>query len=102
MFIGRILGWTFLAGALFAIGFEVSESIQAGAYVPVALGELWHHFHSASLLGAQALIQWDQDLGMPWLWEPGIATVLRWPAWMVLGVIGAGLLVLFRRRRRYG
>ena len=100
MFIGRILGWVFMAGALFAIGYEISESIQAGVYVSVALGELWHQTHSNSLLGFQAFIQRDEDLGMPWLWESWIAAILRWPTWIVLGGIGAGLLFLFRRRPR--
>ena len=100
MIIGRILGWAFLAGALFAIGFEISDSIQAGAYVPLALGELWHNVHPNSLLGAQALIQREEHLGLPWLWEPGVTTVLRWSGWVVLGAIATGLLILFRRRKR--
>ncbi len=102
MVIGRILGWVFMAGALFAIGYEISESIQAGVYVSVALGKLWFQTHSDSLLAFQEFVQRDETLGMPWLWESWIATVLMWPGWIVLGGIGGGLLFLFRRRPRNG
>ena len=36
----------------------------------------------------------------PELWDPIIATVLLWPAWVVFGGLGAILLALFRRRPR--
>jgi hypothetical protein len=100
MIFGRILGWVFLAGALFAVAFEVSLSIKAGAYVSIALGELWHDFRPISLLTVKDWFQQDEYLGLPWLWDPGITTVLLWPGWVVLGVIGVGLMFLFRRRPR--
>ena len=100
MIFGRILGWVFLAVALFAVAFEVSLSIKAGAYVSIALGELWHDFRPISLLTVKDWFQQDEYLGLPWLWDPGITTVLLWPGWVVLGVIGVGLMFLFRRRPR--
>ena len=100
MIFGRILGWVFLAVALFAVAFEVSLSIKAGAHISIALGELWHDFSPISLLTVQDWIQQDEYLGLPWLWDPGITTVLLWPGWVVLGVIGVGLMFLFRRRPR--
>ncbi len=100
MILGRILGWVFLAGALFAVAFAVALSIKAGAYVSIALGELWHDFRPISLLTVKDWFQQDEYLGLPWLWDPGITTVLLWPGWVVLGVIGVGLMFLFRRRPR--
>ena len=100
MIFGRILGWVFLAGALFAVAFEVSLSIKAGAYVSIALGELWHDFRPISLLTVKDWFQQDEYLGLPWLWDPGITTVLLWPGWVGLGVISGGLMFLFRRRPR--
>ncbi|MBT4709919.1 MAG: hypothetical protein HOB82_00095 [Alphaproteobacteria bacterium] len=100
MIFGRILGWVFLAGALFAIANDVSLSIKAGAYISLALGELWHTIQPISLLMVQDWIQQDDYLGLPWLWDPGITTVLLWPGWAVLGVFGLGLQFLFRRRPR--
>ena len=100
MIFGRILGWVFLAVALFAVAFEVSLSIKAGAHISIALGELWHDFSPISLLTVKDWFQQDEYLGLPWLWDPGITTVLLWPGWVVLGVIGVGLMFLFRRRPR--
>ena len=100
MIFGRILGWVFLAGALFALGYEISESVKDGAYLSVALGQLWHDFRPTSLLTVQDWVQKDDYSGLPWLWDPVISTVLRWPGWIVLGAAGAGLLFLFRRRAR--
>ena len=100
MIFGRILGWVFLAGALFALGYGISESVKDGAYLSVALSQLWHDFRPTSLLTVQDWVQKDDYLGLPWLWDPVISTVLRWPGWIVLGAAGAGLLFLFRRRAR--
>jgi hypothetical protein len=40
---------------------------------------------------------WTQS-GLPAPLPEGVATLLSWPAWAVLGVIGVLLAVLFRQR----
>ena len=62
MIFGRILGWVFLAVALFAVAFEVSLSIKAGAHISIALGELWHDFRPISLLTVKDWFQQDEYL----------------------------------------
>ncbi len=34
-----------------------------------------------------------------WLWNPVIQTILEQPTWLVLGMIGAILIVLGRKRK---
>jgi hypothetical protein len=98
MIVGRILGWLLLLAALAAAGYEAMAAFNAGAWRPVAMGELWYKLHATSLNAAQAGIQ--RHIA-PWLWEPGITTILRLPGWAVLGVPGLLMLWGFRRRTRH-
>jgi hypothetical protein len=61
----------------------------------IALGEIWFKAHTESLNGAQAGIQ---RYLAPWLWEPVITTILRWPGWLVFGVPGVLAVILCRKR----
>lgn len=94
---GRILGWLLVAAAIAAVGAELLASLEAGGWRPLALGELWYRLDAPSLNLAQAVIQ---RYLLPALWDPVIATVLTWPAWLVAGVPGLVLLFLTRRRNR--
>ena len=87
MILGRILGWAFLAGAVFAIAQEVWQSIRAGAYISVPLGQLWLQIHPQSFDAVREPLQALAPFA------------LFWPAWIELGVIGVALLYLFRRRK---
>lgn len=95
MAVGRAIGWLLVLAALCAAGYEAWLAVEAGAWRPVAAGELWYRLHSASLNAAQAGIQ---RYVAPWLWDPAITAVLLAPAWLVLGLPGALLLWLCRRR----
>ena len=102
MMVGRIIGWVLLVAALAVAGYEAMAALNAGAWRPIAFGELWFKLHAASLNGAQAGIQ---RYLAPWLWEPGITSILRLPSWVVLGIPAAALLWFCRRRtpeRRFG
>ncbi|MCB9992780.1 MAG: hypothetical protein H6873_03880 [Hyphomicrobiaceae bacterium] len=36
----------------------------------------------------------ERKLLLPWLWNPGITTILNWPSWVALLVVGAvGVLI---------
>lgn len=102
MIVGRFIGWVLLVLAVAAAGYEVMAALNAGGWRPIALGELWFKIHPASLNGAQAGIQ---RYIAPWLWEPGITTILRAPGWVVFGVPAVLLLWLCRQRtveRKFG
>ena len=62
----------------------------------LALGTLWARLHANSLVGLQALI--EKSLG-PGFWSPVLQLLLA-PAWLVLAIPAALLLLLCRPRRR--
>ena len=96
MTVGRIIGWVLLLAALAAAGYEAMAAINSGGWRPIALGELWYRLDRGSLNLIQAVVQ---RYIAPWLWEPGIASILRLPGWVVFGV-PAGLLLWLCRNRR--
>lgn len=99
MIVGRAIGWLLLAAACGAAGFEIFAAIQAGAWRPVAAGELWFKLDAASLNAAQAGVQRHVA---PWLWDPVITWILLAPAWAVFAVPGGLLLWLCQKRERGG
>jgi hypothetical protein len=97
MIIGRSLGWLITAVALMTAGAEILASLEAGAYQGLAIGYLWFKIDTGSLNLSQAVIQRHVH---PSLWDPVIVTVLKWPAWITLGILGPTLSLLFRKRPR--
>lgn len=102
MIVLRVFGWLFLLAGVAAFGRDLLRFFEADSTFRLsALGELWYALAPGSLNLSQAVIQ--RYLWAP-LWDPGLITVLLWPAVLVLGGIGLVLLVLggFRRsRHRY-
>lgn len=92
MILGRIVGWMFLALALLAGSAEVAVSLRAGRFTSLPLEQFWRDLHNASLESAQSFAR---DTA-PWLWDPGMITVLQMPAWPVLLGFAAVMLWLFR------
>ena len=64
-------------------------------YTP--LNETWTAIHASSLQQLQLALQ--QNIP-PWLWDPVAVSVLNAPTFVVLGVIGAILVLLGRRKKR--
>jgi hypothetical protein len=95
MIIGRLLGWLITAAALMAVGAEVIASLEANAYRGLTLGELWYLLNRNSLNLMQAI---TQRYLLPVLWD-GMVLLLLQPAWIVLGVSGPVLVLLFSGRR---
>ena len=87
----RIIGLLFAAAAVMVAGIEMARSFQTGKWVIIPLGKLWYDLSPGSLNLTQAVIQ---RYLAPQIWEPGIVTVLTWPAWAVLGGLGAVLVIL--------
>ena len=84
----RIIGYGFGLVALYAIWIDLSST---GAPSTV-LGQFWSDRHLASLMIGEAIVSRYVDpcglivaLGCaPFLWHPMIATILGWPAALVL------------------
>ncbi|MEK9970924.1 MAG: hypothetical protein VW600_17450 [Ferrovibrio sp.] len=95
MLLGRILGWLLIAVALLALGGDALRWLETGMIQFIPLGDFWSRLDPPTWNLLQTI---GHDYLPPVLWDPGLATILRWPAVAVLGVFGVALLLLFRRR----
>ena len=94
MTIGRVIGWSLIAAAVVAAGYEGVLWLQSGSHRSFAFGAMWAMVDRISLNLVQAGIQRHVA---PWLWEDVVLPVLLAPAWLVLAVPGAALAWLCRR-----
>jgi hypothetical protein len=95
----RVLAWILLALAVAVIGRDVVLLIETGRFPVATLGELWYAIDRGSLNLVQAVIERYLH---PWLWDPVVFSLLRWPAALVLGVPGLALAVIARGRVAHG
>lgn len=95
MLLGRLVGWVLaLAGVIVAIRDGLIWH-ETGTYPFSKGGELWFQVDPDSLNLVQAVIQ---RYLVPEVWDPGMQTVLLWPAAATLLGAGIILMLLFRRR----
>ena len=95
MIVGRVIGWIVLLFGSAVLVRDVLVWIDTKHWAPIALGQLWYQLNRSSLNFVQAVIQ---RYIHPLLWDPIIVSVLLSWAFAVLMILGALLLVLFRRR----
>jgi hypothetical protein len=95
MAIGRWLGWALIVAAAAAAGLDGVAWLNRGSLRLSAGGELWFRLDPDSLNLAQAVVQ---RYAAPVVWDPGIQTVLLWPALPTLLLPGLLLVLLCRRR----
>jgi hypothetical protein len=95
-FLFRTLGLLFLAAAFVFLVYDGTKSIAASALVYTKVNEVWTLLHAASLQQLQPLIERNAS---PWLWDPVAVTVLNAPAFAALGIVGANLVLLGRRKK---
>jgi hypothetical protein len=96
-FLLRTLGLLFLASAFVFLVYDGTRSIAANLLVYSKAEEVWSLVHAASL---QQLQPWIEQHAPRWLWNPVATTILGAPAAVVLGIAGAILVVLGRRKKR--
>jgi hypothetical protein len=95
-FLLRTLGLLFLAAAFIFLVYDGTRSIAANVLLYSKVDEIWSLLHTASLQQLQPAIEKHAP---PWLWDPLVTTVLDAPAVIVLGIIGAILVLLGRRKK---
>ena len=95
-FLLRTLGLPFLAAAFIFLVYDGTRSIAANVLLYSKMDEIWSLVHTASLQQLQPSIEKHAP---PWLWDPAVTTVLDAPAVIVLGMIGAILILLGRRKK---
>lgn len=88
--IGRFFGWVLIALAILTASGEAVMALGTGSYDGIAAGEVW------TLLSGQTV---DDTVLRPGL--QGVAVrAMDLPAWLVMGPLGFGLIVAFRRRHK--
>lgn len=92
----RFLGFLFLAGGFVALVLDGARTIAADRLRVTPLQETWIDWHSASFQQVQPAIE---RAVAPWVWDPVILSLLAAPTCLVLGVLGALLLLAGRKRR---
>jgi hypothetical protein len=75
--LGRILGWLLIAVALLALGGDGLRWLETGMVQFIALGDFWARLDPPTWALLQTI---GRDYLPPVLWDPGLATILRWPA----------------------
>ena len=95
MIVGRVIGWIALLFGAAVLVRDVLVWIDTKHWAPIALGQLWYDLNRSSLNLVQAV---TQRYIHPFLWDPIIVGILLYWAFAVLIVLGALLLVVFRKR----
>jgi len=95
-FVLRFAGLWILAAAFVWLVVDGTKSIAANAIFITKLGKAWYDINPGSLLLLQPAI--ERHVAQ-WLWNPVIQTVLEQPTWLVLGVLGAILVLLGRKKK---
>ncbi len=88
-----------------ALVFLVLVFVPDASLAEQPLGQVWfRHDPFLPLLNNPSIqfaqVFFERKLNMPALWNPGITTLLNWPAWlglMVVGILGVVLGGLFWR-----
>jgi hypothetical protein len=95
MFLFRLLGLLLITLALMALGADALRSLEAGSLQIRSLSALWALVHQASFDGFTGWVA----ATVPAVSGP-LTTVMSYPAWAVLGVIGIVLAAIIRVARR--
>mgnify|MGYP000850485974 CR=1 FL=1 len=95
MLIGRLLGWILVLAGIIVVARDGMIWFKDGTYPLITGGEVWYSIDVDSLNLVQAVVQRYLS---PEVWDPGIQTVLLWPAAATLAGTGVILLALFFRR----
>jgi len=93
----RMLAMLFIVLGVSFLGWDLYDSLSAEGMISLAaLGERWAEIHRDSLLMLQPAIERHIS---PVLWDPGVQTLLEWPAAVEFAVLGAVFLLLYRWKR---
>jgi hypothetical protein len=93
----RMLAMLFFLLGLTALGGDLYASLSADGVIRLgALGEWWAIIHRDSLLLLQPAVERHIS---PAIWDPGIQTLLEWPAAVDFAALGAFFWLLYRWKR---
>jgi hypothetical protein len=96
-FLLRFIGLWILAAAFVLLVYDGTKSIAGNAVIITKAGDLWFNVHQNSLQLLQPAV--ERYVG-DWPWRSIIQPfILEQPAWLVLGVIAAILILLGRKKK---
>lgn len=95
-FVLRCLGLLLLAAGFMFLVYDGTKSIAGDQLLVTKVGYVWSQIHQNSLLLLQPAI--ERHVGT-WLWNPVIQTILTAPAFVVLVILGAILILLGRKKK---
>ncbi len=95
-FVLRFFGLLCLAAAFILVIYDGTKSIAANRFYFTTARTLWELLNPASLAQLRLLLT-PYLHGM--LWDPGVVTVLAWPAWSLLGCFGIVFILLGRKKK---
>jgi hypothetical protein len=91
----RLLGFCFLAAGFVAVIGDGTKSIADRSFYFTTVETIWAQVHQDSLLALQPAI----ERHAPFLWDPIMRTLLGAPGSLVLGALGAILIVVGRKKK---
>ena len=91
MIIFVLPGSLFLIAGAMVLASDIMRAMDVGQFSFTPLGKVWFELDASSLNFSQAIIQ---RYTFPEIWDPGIITILNWPAVFVLTGTGVFLLLL--------
>ncbi|MEL6735673.1 MAG: hypothetical protein AAFO68_10245 [Pseudomonadota bacterium] len=94
-FVFKIVGLTILALALVLAVLDVTRSITASEIVLTPLAQTWATISPSTL---DASRQFIVGLGLPWLWDPLVLTLMRLPSWLIFWLVS--MLLMWSAQRR--
>lgn len=95
-FVFRFVGFCILAAAFVALLYDGTKTLAGTQVYFTKLGDTWNAVHSTSLQLLQPAIERHVS---PWLWEAVVLNILTAPTSLVLGILGALLILIGRKKK---
>ena len=96
MILIRLLALGLWVLAALSLGGDLWKLSQTGEFEARGLGRRWADVDTETLTLLQNTVE---RYISPDLWNPGIVTVLSWPAWAVLGALALAFSIISRGKR---
>ena len=87
----RLIALIMFAVGLYLLGRDAATMLADTGHGPEALDALWRRLDASSLSSVQAFVETHLPRSV---WDPGVAAILRLPAWSLPLGFGGGLLLL--------
>ena len=95
-FLFRFIGLWILAGGFVALVRDGTKSIAGNAVFTTKLADDWNNIQASSLESLKVLVE---RYAGPSGWEIVSTYVLAAPTWLVLGILGAILILIGRKKK---